>query len=475
MISLNNKNNFFFKHRNDLIIWVGLFFAAALIVILVQLVALPHVFPSWHAGDGLMAGSDAVSFHNTAVEMAESIRNEGWSAWELRPKGWMPAGVAAAIYALSWPKPSALIPLNAAVHATTFLVVVKIMQFVVPALKTAFTSALPFAFFPSAMLWYTQIHRDGYQILGITFFLYGLLLVINQNNWDHIYWPSKLGGFLSIIAGIVMVWLARPHSLVILLLMSLILFLFIGAVLFFMSCKRVIKLKTVLAQLIPMALLILVIVPLTQAEDASKYQLEAVEDEQESVVTAEEADPERPELKWERTSWLPQALDDQLYAVSYLRSVRYPAKYGETESGIDYDRSFHNMYDYIYYLPRALQIGFLAPFPDEWFGEGSKEMSVLFRRASAFEMTFIYLALPFLLYGVWIWRKKIEMWVMIIFCTGMMLPIVYSVPNVGTIYRYRYGYLMLLVALGVAAFFELLKRLRKRNRPMETFDINKRR
>jgi len=467
MISLSNENNFL-KHRDDLIIWLGLYFATALIIILVQLVALPHLFPSWHAGDGLMAGSDAVSFHNTAVEMAENIRNEGWSAWELRPKGWMPAGVAAAIYALSWSKPWALIPLNAAVHATTFLLMVKIIQFLAPALKTAFTSALPFAFFPSAMLWYAQIHRDGYQILGIMFFLYGLLLIINQNNWDNIYWPSKLGGFLSIITGIMVIWLARPHSLVILLLMSLILFLFIGSVLLIMACKRVLKLKTVLVQLIPLGLLVLVIVPLTQTEEASKYQLEAVEDEQETVTTAEETAPKRPELKWERASWLPKALDDQLYAAAYLRAVRYPAKYGATESGIDYDRSFHNVYDFIYYLPRALQIGFLAPFPNEWFGEGSKEMSILFRRASAFEMTFIYLALPFLLYGVWSWRKKIEMWVLIVFCTGMMLPIVYSVPNVGTVYRYRYGYLMLLVALGVAAAFELYRNFKQKKERAQT-------
>ena len=34
----------------------------------------------WHAGYGLLAGGDWVMFHEQALQLAESIEREGWSA-----------------------------------------------------------------------------------------------------------------------------------------------------------------------------------------------------------------------------------------------------------------------------------------------------------------------------------------------------------------------------------------------------------
>jgi len=53
------------------------------------------------------------------------------------------------------------------------------------------------------------------------------------------------------------------------------------------------------------------------------------------------------------------------------------------------------------------------------------------------------------------------------YCIVMMLPIVYSIPNVGTIYRYRYGYLMLLVSFGVVALYNFIEKIRQRKNLFE--------
>ncbi len=455
------------NYYNFFIVWILLFFVTLVVILMVQLVLLPFVFTSWHVGDGLLVGGDWTAFHRTAVAMAEEIKGKGWSAWELRPNGWMPAGIAGAVYALTTSKPWVLAPLNAAVHATTILLVIKLITVFCNDRRIAVISALPFAFFPSAMLWYTQIHRDGYQILGTVMFLFGLILIIYLGNKRGRYLPLELQGFLCSSSGIFIIWLVRPHSVIILQFMSLLLLLIIAITFLVIVIRKRSNWTTIVIKLVLISILVLVNYSMSQIGDTSKYQREYIPDSVSKAGTSEESINEAAALDWERVSWLPKVVDDQLYAVSYLRSVQYPERYGETASGIDYDRVFNNFYDFVLYLPRAFQIAFFAPFPSEWFDVGGSDVSYLFRKVSALEMTFIYIMYPFIVYGIWLWRNKIEMWVTYIFCTFMMLPIVYSVPNVGTVYRYRYGYLMLMVAIGVAAILELRKRIKYKAETVE--------
>lgn len=74
----------------------------------------------------------------------------------------------------------------------------------------------------------------------------------------------------------------------------------------------------------------------------------------------------------------------------------------------------------------------------------------MMRRIAALEMIGVYIALVFLLYAIWYWRHRVEVYVIGIFCTGMMLIYSISITNVGALYRMRYGFMMTLVALGVA-------------------------
>ena len=154
-------------------------------------------------------------------------------------------------------------------------------------------------------------------------------------------------------------------------------------------------------------------------------------------------------LTWQPTPWIPRVLDDRLYTIA---TVREQARlgYGDAASAIDSDRTLDSAGAVIAYLPRALLIVVLAPFPSDWFGRGSYESTTLMRRVAAGEMIGIYLALAMLPCAMWYWRRRIEAWVILVFCTTMMLIYGIAIPTVGVLYRVRYGFLMTLVALAVA-------------------------
>ena len=147
-------------------VWAITFGYSAISALAIQLVVLPYLLPAWHAGNGLLVGGDWIAFHNYAVGRAARIRAEGWSAFELRPLWNAPIGIASAVYALTWPKPWTLIPLNAALHATAAALLFRLLQGFVADWRWAAVGVAPFVFYPSALEWVSQIHKDGFFITG---------------------------------------------------------------------------------------------------------------------------------------------------------------------------------------------------------------------------------------------------------------------------------------------------------------------
>ena len=72
----------------------------------------------------------------------------------------------APVYALTWPKPWTLIPLNAALHATAAALLFRLLRGFVADWRWAAAGVAPFVFFPSALEWVSQIHKDGFFITG---------------------------------------------------------------------------------------------------------------------------------------------------------------------------------------------------------------------------------------------------------------------------------------------------------------------
>lgn len=445
-----------------------LFLLSLLIILMVQLVLLPHIFPQWHAGSGLLIGGDWVSFHREAVLVAERIEVEGWSAWELRPKGWLPAGIASAFYALFLPQPWVLAPLNAVIHATTGLVVLKIMLFFTREQNVAAVAVLPYLFFPSALLIFSQVHRDSFYILGTVLYMYALLDIFKKEITRSGLWKHLLVTLLVALGGVVLIWMARPYALIIFFYVSLpflfglivyhLILLLGGRANWITAVSRVALLIAILA----------VLFGFPESDDTDKYLVDiGIIEEQlnNGSVSMEKKDNEQYiseidtinwGVQWQSTDLLPEQVEQLFKSVAVLRA-KYLFRYDHAESSIDDEAVFNQVADFIFYLPRALQIIYLSPFPQDWFTEGRGEETTYFRRIVGMEMVVIYLLYFSILCGWWRWRRKIEFYVLTIFCTGMMLPFAYAVPNLGTIHRYRYGFLMLLVGLGVVALLNILE------------------
>lgn len=461
-------------------IWAFFFVYAVATALLLQLVVLPFLLPGLHAGNGLLVGGDWVGFHAIAAELAEKIHAQGWSVWELRPKYQAPSGIAAALYVLTVPHPWVLAPLNTAIHATTGVVLVRIIQSFVPDLRHAVVCILPFMFFLSAMTWYAQIHKDGYYYAGIFLTLYGWILLARLETWKGSSGRPLLG-LLWIVAGCMLIWVVRPYGINLMQGIGVIFALMLVPLFIFRGLRRQLPApRVVVSVLIVLALPVV----LGVNKDRGVYESRGLQesrglhenrgspegrgvDGEATVLTYKtrrlEPDGDYSEVeqvRWQRTNWLPASLDEIFFTLSTIRSGYAQSK---GASNVDADVLFHSAVDFIPYLPRALQIGFTAPFPTHWFSQGSSEANTLMRRISALEMIVVYCALLFLPYALWLWRRKIETWLTFSFCTIMLMIYTYIMPNVGTLYRTRYGFLMMLVALGIAGGITAWRRFFRHN------------
>jgi hypothetical protein len=417
------------------LLWLYFFFYTALASVFIQFILLPYVFPKWHAGDGLLITSfDAVGFHNIAVNLAGKIHTIGWSAWKLRPEGHAPAGIAAIIYALIVPKPWALIPLNAALHATAAIIIFKLILFLLSDFKKALFCVLPFMFYPSAAIWYSQIHKDGYSIFGIVLIIYGWVLFFKEAIKSDNIRKMLLSAFY-IIFGAFMVWIVRPYIEEI----TAYLGIFISLILFFnlLFISKRLAFKKLLRAAILNLLVISVILPGNVFKSPHKDVF--------LDGRAQHFDTSSVNIFEQKYKSFLMTRDGSI-ASSTLG-----------KSDIDADVYFHSFTDSFLYLPRAIQIAFLVPFPYQWFAKGTSEATTFQRRIIAVEMIGIYFTLLFLPFTIWYWRKRIELWIILFFCVSLLILHSLVITNMGTFYRVRYGPLMVIVGLGMAGFIKILE------------------
>ena len=104
----------------------------------------------------------------------------------------------------------------------------------------------------------------------------------------------------------------------------------------------------------------------------------------------------------------------------------------------------------ITYLPRAMAIGFLAPFPWQWFDvRGSTGVMRMF---AGLEMLLIYLLLPGLCVGIWrtVAARRADGFFLVAFVFATAIPISLVVANLGTLFRLRLMYLLPLLIVAAS-------------------------
>jgi len=136
-------------------------------------------------------------------------------------------------------------------------------------------------------------------------------------------------------------------------------------------------------------------------------------------------------------------------------------------SDIDANVEFATPMDVVRYLPRATEIGFLAPFPNQWFKSG-KIVGMTGRLLSGLEMTALYIFEILALIGLWRSRSNLRVWLLFFVCAAGVVPLALAVINLGALYRFRYGFFILVIILGVHGLMNLLARWQVRTPKPDT-------
>lgn len=425
-----------FSHSGDhaspgLILWLAAFTYASGLAFLVQLVVLPYLFPQWHAGEGLLIGGDWLEYHRLAVELAAQISQQGWSVWSLRPAGHAAAGIAAAVYALTTPKPWALVPLNAALHATAAAVLFRLVRVLTSDRKAALLAVIPFVVYPSAMTWYAQVLKDGYAVLGYLMLVYGWALLVAGSTWQRgLGPPARAAAWIG--GGTALNWLVRPHILEIVQAVGAGLALLTTGLAFARSVRGKLSWRRALAATVVAWVSVALV-----SVGRPGWGQEALE-----------RGPERVASRG-FVHRVTDFLDEKARAIGAVRAG-YRSTYPTAASNFDTDVTIASVVDVIRYIPRATVVVLFAPFPRHWLETGSGEPNTFARRLAGIEMIGVYVVLPWLAYAIYRWRARPELYAVVFFCAGMMIAYAVMVPNLGALHRLRYAFLMTVVGVGLA-------------------------
>ena len=454
-------------------VWLVFFAYSVTAAAFVQLVALPFLFPEFHLRDGLLIVGDWDWFHRVAEQMSKAIRLHGWSQWSVRPANMAPAGIAAAFYAVFVPKPYVLIPLFAGLHATGAVMVMRLMELFGIRRRLAVFTAMPFLLGPTALLWFTQIHKDSYYTPGLILCLYG---------WVYLMRMKTVGGkdmlvsrlvvfLLSVSSGVFLVWVVRPHCIEMIAVFALIMAMLGACVMAIRVCFGWMPWRNAAVVVIALVTVpaVLLMAEFPKVTQGMSYFVSATENEKVVGVAKNGKVVYFPEGEkavrvskgvnsvgiveplWQTSRILPDQVDRILTRVYAYRQYFYRATlYKNPGSTFDQGHFLNSFENMVRYLPRAIQVGMFAPYPKRWFQSGTAHVYTVMRRVNGLEMFCLYLAMIGLVPAIYYWRRKIEIWVIFIFFLHFTVVPVYLLPNVGTLIRYRYAPLMTLAGLGVA-------------------------
>jgi hypothetical protein len=131
-------------------------------------------------------------------------------------------------------------------------------------------------------------------------------------------------------------------------------------------------------------------------------------------------------------------------------------------SNVDEDVKLKSVGDFICYLPRAAVVGFLAPLPPMWIASGA-QVGAAGRALGGAEMLLTYLIELAALAGLRARRERLSAWLLALSCAAAVTALGLVMPNVGTLYRLRYAFWMLLVVLAAGGASRFISARRGRS------------
>jgi hypothetical protein len=394
--------------------------------------------------DGLIPG-DPMLYHQLAIDLANKVATDGWSAWLLRPEGQAPAGILALVYLVAGPDPWAIIPLNAALHAGAATALLGIALRYAPA-PLALLACLPFWLSPYYMMWFSQPNKDSFTSLGSIMLVGGFVAIAGAKSLsrqkDYVDWSM---GLAWVLAGAFVNAIVRPYLANVTVVAGMVAAVVMLALIVKQGGVRE-RISSIAYRLLALAVILAAVFLFGRAATH-----EAPNNVDKALLFAFE---HPSQISWKRTEWMPKTLDYAVYAVvvsqrDSFRPLKDDPNPTSRETLIDLDHRFKSATDAMRYTARALQIGLFAPFPTLWSLFGVPSNSV-FRNMVTFEMILAYISYLLLLWAVVANRRKAELAVGATVAITFVLAYAFATPHLGILDRFRYPFLTCLVVLGVA-------------------------
>lgn len=445
-----------------------------------QLWLIPHYFADPSARIGLLPNTDASLYHHAAMDLFDALETLGWRAWKLYPEGHSLSGIAAAMYYLFVPLPLVMLPFSALAHGCVALGLISMGHSLGFSRQAMRVGALVYILLPSSLLWLVQLNKDIYFILG---------LVLVMRSWMWLVPPASkqqpLGQRAELCAtymlGLLLIWLTRPYAV------GITQIALVAAFVFFLGLRLCFIGKHGLLYSASVGLA--AIVAISVLTQALTYLPERLKGERAVMLTSWNAIAERHEVPakavhddanivteskvTQRKVTVSKVTESKVTEskvtegevtkgkiVRYLellvaQRLSYVTNDGKAASRIDVD-AIHTIEDIPLYAPRAMIVGYTFPtfwqFLDVKSGASKAAMFI-----AGLEMLLVNIGLvALLLRQRYLPLPNRLALAMLVACSVLLVVVnVYAIPNLGTLYRVRYGALMLLAVLGWAAIVEM--------------------
>jgi murein biosynthesis integral membrane protein MurJ len=329
--------------------------------------------------------------------------------------------------------------------------------------------------FPSALQWYGQNHKDAFAIAGILSMLYAWLTALDSSAEKQ--WRQLI---LLMLSGAALLAVVRPYYPTLVLCS----FGFSWVFCFFISTIRG-RLKEDLRGLGAAIVLVMLLLPIAllsapiSKKTGGAYGVQMseglIKEVNEAIVIKKKLlrlsaiknvgvknqllleDKELAEdIKkpwWVKSELLPDVLDRQLERISTIRAhfIIFSQQVG-AGSSIDADNMPDNAVSMLCYLPRAMFVGFFVPFPTHW----TEKVSAV-RLVGAIETLIWYVVTS----GVFVLlyrRPSRPLIAGLLFVSILIMVLSYAHPNIGSLYRQRFGLWFFALLCGAVGWSNLIYR-----------------
>jgi hypothetical protein len=437
-----------------------LFLAAAAIhitfVVAIYFIGRSQVFPQTFDtnGVGVSFAIDSRSYRIEAEDMAHLIRQRRFQDWLNYNSSFH-----VKIYSLSFAIFGGLVGFNIlGIEPLNLVYYLSILALAYSMGREAFDPRVArlatsfIALWPSLLLHTTQMLRDAVFIPSMLLLVLALLLCVTR------ILSMKQGALMASAGGIgvLLLWLCRGDMWEMVLMILL-----IGAAMCALgqlNKRRLVAGKTLAIFLM---LLIAFLIPRVVPTYRQSNQV---------LLTPPKATPSR-EVNGESLTPLkrnpieatePYAPWSKLARRVGLLRHKFIANYPLAGSNLDTEIELRGIADVVRYLPRAILVGFCAPFPNMWFTQGA-QVGLVGRLISGAEMFAMYLILGLGAFALVHQRNRLSFWLLFFIASVGCISLGYVVVNISSMYRMRYAFFVVLIILGMKGLTLMLPGWTERN------------